>query len=183
MDDAELVERIRAGDHRAWEDLVDRHSAMLWRLARSIVNDNDMASDAMQTAWLALLQHVDRISQPAAVKGWLATTVRREAIALSKSLARQRATDPLDWSFDQPTSPQDDPGVVAAQSDQHSTVMAEFRKLGERCQQLLTMLAHKIVYDTIAQVLDIAVGSIGPTRARCLEQLRRLPAIARLEAV
>ena len=84
MDDADLVARVRAGDQSAWEELVDRHSGLLWRLARSIVADDAAASDAMQTAWLRLLQSVDRIAEPAAVRGWLCTTVCRKAIALRK---------------------------------------------------------------------------------------------------
>lgn len=178
MDDAGLVERIRSGDQSAWNQLVDRHSGLLWRLARSIVNDDAAASDAMQTAWLRLLQYIDRIDDPGAVRAWLCTTTRREAIALSKSMARQRASDPLDWSFDEPTRPADDPGERAAASEQHATVLEELANLSEKCRQLLTLCAHKVAYALIADTMDMPVGSIGPTKARCLDQLRRAPAIA-----
>lgn len=183
MSDAELIERIRDGDRSAWDELVDQHSPFLWRLARSIVNDDAAASDAMQTAWLRLLQHVDRINDPSAVRGWLATTTRREAIALSKSMQRLGSAEPGSWSLDRPTEPVDDPGELTASNQQHATVLTALRGLSEKCQQLLTMHAHKVAYDVIAEVMELAIGSIGPTKARCLEQLRRSPAIMRLEGV
>lgn len=182
MDDAQLVDRIRAGDQTAWNELVERHSGLLWRLARGIVSDDAAASDAMQTAWLRLLQYVDRLTDPSAVRGWLCTTARREAIALSKSRNRQNASDPHDWSFDQPTDAADDPAEITTSAAQNATVLGEFRKLSERCQQLLTLHAHKVAYEEIAETMDMAVGSIGPTKARCLESLRKLPEIVRLEA-
>ncbi|MEM7093227.1 MAG: sigma-70 family RNA polymerase sigma factor [Actinomycetota bacterium] len=183
MHDAELVDRIRSGDQQAWNELVDRHSGLLWRLARSVVNDDAAASDAMQTAWLRLLQYIDRIADPSAVRAWLATTTRREAIALSKSMARQQASDPLEWSFDEPTPAADDPSSKAAEAEQRDVVLAEFATLSEKCRQLLTLHAHKIAYDVIADTMDMPVGSIGPTKARCLETLRTSPAIRRLEMV
>lgn len=182
MDDSDLVAKIRDGDQHAWNELVERHSGLLWRLARSIVNDDAAASDAMQTGWLRLLQSVDRIADPSAVRSWLCTTVRREAIALSKAQQRQNATDPTDWSFDAPTPAEDDPASVSAQSEQNTTVIGALRDLSEKCRQLLTMHAHKISYDVVAATMDMPIGSIGPTKARCLEQLRRNPAIAQLEA-
>lgn len=175
--------RIRNGDQDAWAALVDRHSGLLWRLARSIVNDEGAASDAMQTAWLRCLQNIDRIQEPAAIRGWLATTTRREAIALSKSLIRQQPADPQAWSFDTPTAPADDPGEKSATADQNATVLEALATISERCRELLTLHAHKVAYEEIAVSMDMAIGSIGPTKARCLEQLRRVPSIARLEAV
>ena len=176
-----MVDRIRSGDRTAWDELVDRHSGLLWRLARSIVNDDAAASDAMQTAWLRLLQYIDRIDDPAAVQSWLMTTTRREAIALSRSLARQRASDPLDWSFDEPTPAADDPSELAGTNEAHATVVQELANMGERCRELLTLLAHKVPYASIASAMEMAIGSIGPTKVRCLDQLRKAPAIARLE--
>lgn len=176
-----MVNRVRSGDHSAWADLVDRHSDLLWRLARSVVADDGAASDAMQTAWLRLLENIDQLSNPAAVRSWLCTTTRREAIALSKSLRRQQATDPLEWSFDQP-SEADDPAVKTTEGEQNGVVLAALAKLSEKCRLLLSMHAHKVAYDEIALTMNMPVGSIGPTKARCLEQLRRVPTVARLEA-
>ena len=135
----------------------------------------------MQTAWLRLLQYIERIDDPSAVRSWLMTTTRREAIALSRSLARQRASDPLDWSFDEPTPVEDDPAVKVGANEAHATVIEELANLGDKCRELLTLLAHKIAYATIAETMEMAMGSIGPTKARCLDQLRKAPAIARLE--
>lgn len=180
MDDAELVQAIRSGDQSAWEQLVDRHSPMLWRLARSIVTDDAAASDAMQTAWLQLLQHVDRVADPAAVRSWLATTTRREAIALSKARARQAAADPNEWGFEQATPESAGPAANAERADSRTKVLAALDQLSEKCRQLLTLMSHDVGYHQIADTMDMPIGSIGPTRARCLDQLRRNPAIAGL---
>jgi len=180
--DAELIAGIRDGDQDCWNTLVDRHSGLVWRVARSVVNDDHAATDAMQTAWLRLLEHIDRLQDPRAVSGWLVTTARREALALSRKTARQQPTEPAGWQLDEPTAAEDDPGELSASNSQTATVLNELRKLGEKCQQLLTLLAHKIRYEEIAEMMEIAVGSIGPTRTRCLDQLRNAPAIVTLEA-
>lgn len=182
MGDDELVMRIRSGDRVAWDELVDRHSALLWRLARSIVADDQAASDAMQTAWLRLLEQIDRIEDPQAVSSWLCTTVRREAIAIGKASVRQAPADHTSWSFDTATVPESDPGNHVVQADQHATVLGVFRQLSDRCQHLLTLLAHKLSYKEISLAMDLPVGSIGPTKNRCLDQLRRSPVIVQMEA-
>jgi len=178
--DADLVAAVCDGDDASWHELVDRYSGLVWRVARSVVNDDHAATDAMQTAWLRLLEHMDRLQNPAAVSGWLVTTARREAIALSRNTARQRPTDPSGWQLDAPTASEDDPAELSASNQQIATVLEELRKMSSRCQELLTLLAHKVRYEEIADQMAIAVGSIGPTRNRCLDQLRSAPAIAAL---
>jgi len=183
MDDAALVEGIRGGDEACWRQLIDRHSALVWRVARAVVNDNHAATDAMQTAWLRLLENIDQIADPRAVKGWLCTTARREAIALGRKASRQRPEEPTVWLLDRSSDADDDPGEVAATSERSSTVMAELRKLSEKCQALLTLHAHKVSYDEISIVMDMPIGSIGPTKSRCLDQLRQSRVIQELEEV
>lgn len=183
MDDAALVDGIRGGDEACWRELIDRHSGLVWRVARAVVNDDHAATDAMQTAWLRLLENIDRISDPRAVKGWLCTTARREAIALSKKAARQRPEEPTVWLLDQPSGDDADPGELTATTEQNATVLGELRKLSERCQQLLTLHAHKVSYEEISLVMEMPIGSIGPTKTRCLDQLRKSPAIQELEEV
>lgn len=183
MDDVALVEGIRAGDESCWRALIDRHSSLVWRVARAVVNDDHAATDAMQTAWLRLLENIDRLAEPHAVKGWLCTTARREAIALSKKATRQRPEEPTTWLLDRPTPNDVDPGDVTATAEQNSRVLGELRKLSEKCQQLLTLHAHTVSYDEISSVMDMPVGSIGPTKARCLDQLRKSPVIRELEGV
>jgi len=181
VNDAELFDCARSGDESCWRELVDRHSALVWRVARTVVNDDHAATDAMQTAWLRLLENMDRILDPRAVKGWLCTTARREAITLSTKLARQRPEEPDGWLLDGPTGGSDDPGELTATNQRNELVLQELRRLSQKCQQLLTLAAHKVSYDEIAQVMDIAIGSIGPTRARCLDQLRKAPKIIEFE--
>lgn len=180
VDDADLVTAIRGGDEEAWITLVDRHSGLVWRMARTVVTDDALATDAMQTAWLRLLEHLDRLEHPRAVKSWLITTARREALVLSKSQKRQEPSDPDSWNLEPPDQSRQDPAAVVTTSAQHITLIAELRKLSAKCQQLLTLHAHSVAYTEIAEVMAMAVGSIGPTKARCLENLRRSSAIQHL---
>lgn len=182
MTDGELIALIRQDSQTAWNELVDRHSGVLWRLARSIVADDHLADEAMQTAWLALLQHLDRIAEAQAVLSWLMTTTRREATALARSMDRYRAADPLDWTFDLRAEAGDGPAERVANRDRDERVLAVLATLGERCRQLLTLLAHQVEYRLIAATLELAVGSIGPIRERCLSQLRGRPEVADLRA-
>lgn len=141
------------------------------------MNNDDSATDVMQTTWMRLLEKMDTIANPDAVKGWLATTARREAIAVSKRLARQRPDEDLAIFLHDTDerNQQNDPADLVASNDVMTTVLAAMRRLSEKCQQLLTLTAHKLSYDEISHALDIPIGSIGPSRSRCLDQLRRSP--------
>lgn len=174
---------IGESDQQCWDTLVDRHSAYVWRVARSVVNDNDLATDAMQTAWMRLLENVDKISNPAKVRSWLATTAKREAMALSRARSKSQPTDPHDWSFETATTTAEDPLDLTAVGEQNRTVISELRKLSNKCQQLLTMAAHSVAYLEISTTMDMPIGSIGPTMRRCLDKLRQAPSIAGLEAI
>jgi len=181
VDDADLIVAIGDGSESAWNTLVDRHSGLVWRMARAVVQDDALATDAMQTAWMRLLEHIDRLRNPAAVRSWLVTTARREALALSKAQRRQQPSDPTGWVLDLRNPEEGDPATTASVLDQNVTLIAELRKLSAKCQELLTLHAHSAAYEEIADVMSMAVGSIGPTKARCLEHLRRSAAIQRME--
>jgi len=187
VNDAELIEAVRAGDESSWTLLVRHHSDLVWRVARSVVNDDDSATEVMQATWLKLLENVDTIREPAAVRGWLVTAARREAIAQSKRSGRQRPTDLIDGLVDAGVSPiaasqtrSTDPAIVVGESNQSQILLEELERLGEKCRILLTLYAHNFSYAEIADILDIAPGGVSPSRMRCLEQLRRAPRIARM---
>ena len=139
--------------------------------------DRERAEDVVQTTWLRLLNHLDRIETPRALAGWLVTVAKREAWHI---LGRTRAAVPLpdedttDVIVDPGTRP--DEQVIA--DERRRVLWAAVAKLEQRCQELLRIIAFApaVSYGVVAAALDMPVGSIGPTRGRCLAKLRALMA-------
>lgn len=168
---AELVQRAAAGDERAWEQLVDRFAPVVWGVCRSVTNNSATVADAYQETWARLSSHIDSIQHPERIAGWLATTAKREAIRLSKRAAREVP----DGTFVELPVTLDDPsGAASVQHDEHRIVVEAFEQLDERCQLLLRLLIDEpdIGYADISNIMHMPIGSIGPTRARCLKKLR-----------
>lgn len=167
-DTDELVVRARDGDGDAWARLVERHSGLLWSIARSYgLNDAD-AGDAVQTTWLRLVERIDELREPAAAACWLATTARNESLRLARRRGRALPTVPA------PREPEPDPARVVAARERLGMVGAALERLPLRCRTLLRLFALAPSHAEMAAALGIPVGSVGPTRARCLESLRRL---------
>ena len=172
---ASLVERAAKGDHDAWNQLVDRFSSSVWAIARGHRLNAADAGDVFQTTWLRLLENVDRIQQPARVGAWLATTARRECLRTLRLAGRQIANgNDFDILPDRTTSRGPDGNVLASERCQIVNKLVD--QLPLRSQLLLRMLSadSPLSYIEISEALSMPVGSIGPTRARALEQLRRL---------
>lgn len=170
--DADLLATVAAGGEparTAWSTLVGRYSARLYAVARSFALDPSTAEDLVQTAWLRLLERVDRIRDPDAVGGWLATVVRNEA----RNRITRRREIPAELSLD---SPADDAGVDSRllRDERADAIRYAFAHLGAECQQLLRLLIAEpaLSYDEIAAALGRPRGALGPTRRRCLERLR-----------
>ena len=179
-----LVEAALAGDERAWDAIVDRYAPLLWSVCRGFGLSTTDIDDVVQLVWLRLLEHLPTLTAPAALPGWLVTTVRRECLQHARtSSGRARREGPLfvEVVADAGSGPVDDEMLRAEQRD---ALRAAFRRLGERCRQLLgRLLAEpRPSYAQISAELGIAVGSIGPIRARCLADLRRAPELAALLA-
>ncbi len=168
-----LLRDAADGDRRAWNELVDRYSRLVWSVARSFGLDDATAADVSQTVWLRLVEHCDQIRNPDRLAAWLATTTRREALRVLHAQRRQQPSEMVADVADRVT-PQ--PDELLIDDDTQRTVFAAFAELSERCRQLLRLLCAepRLDYATISAVTGRPVGSIGPTRARCLEQLRRL---------
>jgi RNA polymerase sigma factor (sigma-70 family) len=175
VDDApgDLVRLVAAGDHAAWGRLVQRYNAMVWSIARSFRLGPHDALDVVQTVWLRLVENLERIKDPNAVGTWLATTTRNECL----TQLRRRGRQPLPVD----TSARDIVDVGAAPPDQAllarergAVVWAALSRVPEPCQQLLRILAADPPpsYREVSVALNMPTGSIGPTRARCLEKLR-----------
>jgi len=177
-----LVTRATDGDRQAWDALIDRYAPLVWSICRRHRLEAADAQDAAQTVWLKLVEYLDKIRDPAALPGWLATTTRRECGRIARTARR-----PCDagYAVTAGTIP-DDHAQAAGQdllaAERHAALREAFGQLPPGCQQLLALLIHDpaLSYAEISARLGIPAGSIGPTRGRCLDKLRRHPAITAL---
>jgi RNA polymerase sigma factor (sigma-70 family) len=172
--DAELVERVRVGDQQAWAELIARYGARVWAVARSQGLDRERASDVVQTVWLNLLHGVDNVREPGAIAAWLVTVARREAIRVDRMSKRVVLVD--EGSFERRAAVADDLDHAAVRNDDSALVRRAVDRLGDRCRELLRLLysSDELSYTEIAGALQMPIGSIGPTRSRCLDRLRTL---------
>jgi RNA polymerase sigma factor (sigma-70 family) len=170
---AGLFESWRQGDDRALDDLVRLLSPMLWHVVRSSGLDRSLAEDVVQTTWLTLVRSGDAITEPRAVAGWLCTSARREAWRVSRNTTRQQPVEDEILARRLPDAPAPEGQVVL--DDDNARLWESLARLPERCQRLLRIVAaeSRPDYTVIARQLGMPVGSIGPTRGRCLEKLRR----------
>ena len=171
---ADLVGGAANGEAASWDVLVDRFTPLLWSVARGFRLDGAAAADVVQTAWLRLLENLDRIHEPEHVGAWLATTTRRECLRQLRRTGRERPTDSDDLDQIDLTVLPPDTGLLLAERD--GELWAVFERLPDRCRGLLRVLMvdPPPSYDEVSAALDMPVGSIGPTRGRCLDKLRRL---------
>ncbi len=169
---ANHFEGWRAGTPGALDDLVRLLSPMLWQLARASGLDREQAEDVVQTTWLALVRAGESITESRAVAGWLCTTARREAWRVSKKSARQQPSD--DETIVRRLPPEPAPEEQVVLDDDSARLWQCLGRLPDRCQRLLRIVAAEARpdYSLIASQLGMPVGSIGPTRGRCLEKLR-----------
>lgn len=169
---ADLFLRWRAGDSRAMDDLVRLMTPPLWHAVRAYGLDRQLAEDVVQTTWMTLVRKHDGIVDPQAVSGWLTMCARREAWRVGKQHRRADATEaetlephlPVHQSAEQ----------TAADDDESRRLWLAVGGLDERCQRLLRIVAFedRPDYARISEDLGMPVGSIGPTRQRCLGKLR-----------
>ena len=172
---ATLVQRAREADPRAWEELVARFSGMIAATGRRYRLSPADVSELQQTTWLRLVENLHRIEQPERIGGWLATTARRESLRLLQRAAKYRpAADLMLANLADNHLPEPDARPIA--EERKVVVRAAWEKLRPRCQELLSLLIEEdpMGYKDISKLLDMPVGSIGPTRSRCLEYLRNL---------
>jgi RNA polymerase sigma factor (sigma-70 family) len=177
-----LVALAANGDQRAWEALVERYAPLIWSICRRYELADADAGDVGQTVWLQLVGHLGELREPGALAGWLATTTRRECARARRAQREpQAAGHVLDAeSIPDARTPTAEQELLAAERD--AALREAFTRLPCCCQRLLALLAgnQPLSYAQISNQLGIPVESIGPRRGRCLDQLRRDPAIAAL---
>jgi RNA polymerase sigma factor (sigma-70 family) len=172
---ASLVKAAANGDRQAWDALVERFAGTVWAIARGHRLNPADAADVSQTTWLRLVEHLDRLEQPERVGAWLATTARRESLRIVRMSGRQ-IPNGEDFEFIPAPSTSPDHGLISAERDQIVTALVD--QLPSRSRILLRLLSadSPLSYRDISEALGMPIGSIGPTRARALEQLRRIAA-------
>jgi RNA polymerase sigma factor (sigma-70 family) len=176
-----LVTDAIGGDKHAWDALVERYAPLVWSICRRYRLDRADTEDVAQTVWLRLAGQLDRLRDPDALPGWLVTTTRRECVQVL-DIARRAGTLGLVLDAD------DIPGQQAAAeqellaAERRAALREAFTGLPPHCQRLLAMLIQDppVSYAEISARLGISIGSIGPIRRRCLDRLRRHPAITAL---
>ena len=172
---ARLVRHAAGGDMQSWERLVDQFSKLIWSITVEFRLVESDAADVVQTTWLRLLEHIHRIEYPDRVGSWLAATARNEclrSLAAHKMVVLGHDTDDMEEA--PAPGAEVDERLLAAERDQ--TVRDAMSRLPTRWQRLLEMLMADppVPYTEISDQLGLPVGSIGPTRGRCLERLRVL---------
>jgi RNA polymerase sigma factor (sigma-70 family) len=175
LDATRLVHRARDGDPQAWQGLVDKYGRLIWSITRDFKLVESDAADVFQTTWMRLVEHINRIEHADRVGSWLASTARNECLRSLSARKRLVLADEED-SFDRPgpLDPEIDEALLAA--ERAAVVRKAMTQLPRRWQRLMEMLMADppASYVEISDELGLPVGSIGPTRGRCLARLRVL---------
>ncbi|MET7418510.1 sigma-70 family RNA polymerase sigma factor [Dactylosporangium sp. NPDC005555] len=175
-ENAEVLRAAATGDQKAWESIVDRYANLVWSVARSFQLGQSDASDVSQATWLRLVEHIDAVRDADKLGSWLATTARREALALLRRGGRDvPAGAATDFAGILGAGDDEEPDAGVLRDERDKALWHEFRALSGPCQQLLRVLIADPPpsYAEVSAALDVPVGSIGPTRQRCLGTLRR----------
>lgn len=175
-----LVARVADGDQEAWNELIERYSPLVWSICLRYQLSRQDIDDVGQSVWLLLVENIGNLRQAAALPGWLATTTRNECLRVLRAARRQdhAGLPPDDQLPPDPAAATIEQELITA--ERNAALRAALAELPGRCHELLSMLISDPppAYADISAALGIPVGSIGPTRGRCLDRLRRSPHLA-----
>lgn len=173
---AALLEASRRGDPDGWKGIVERYERLVWSVARSFRYDDATTADVVQTVWLRLAESLERIRDADSLPAWLATTCRHECY----SVGRRQGREVVDAAVvDLRIERGGPPGAIdddLLDRESLREVLAAFGRLTEACQELLRLLCAEppLGYQVIGELTGRPIGSIGPSRQRCLAKLRSL---------
>ncbi|RSD16452.1 RNA polymerase sigma factor [Amycolatopsis eburnea] len=172
MDTTTLLSAAARGDQAAWEALVERYASLLWSIARAYRLSEADAADVVQTVWLKLVENLGRIKDPERLPGWLGTTTRHECLRQLRRVERERPADDHVWQSEPAPGEAVDAALLLNERD--ATLWRALAALPEHCRRLLRalMATPPPSYAAVSAALDMPIGSIGPTRQRCLGRLR-----------
>jgi RNA polymerase sigma factor (sigma-70 family) len=171
--DGELLRAVRRGDPGAWEALVDRFTGRVWAVIRAHRLSHADGSEVHSITWHRLVSHLDTIREPERVGAWLATTARNECLRVLRRAGREvPVDDEIEFEGTEGSEPPPDRRLLNQERD--AALWKALRMLNEKCQRLLRVLMAdpEPTYNEVSAALGMAVGSIGPTRQRCLATLR-----------
>ena len=165
-------DRWTAGEPAGLDDLVAVMTPVLWHVVRAYRLSESAAEDVIQTTWLALVRRRTTILDSVAIGGWLTTTARREAWRVANATSSATPVEDEELAPLLPRQRSAEESVV--QHDEGDRLWAAVDSLPERCRRLLRIVAfeNRPDYRELAVDLGMPVGSIGPTRGRCLAKLR-----------
>jgi len=177
-----LVIAARDGDQEAWDRIVERFAPLVWGICVRLGLNRADIDDVGQTVWLKLFEHVQSIREPAALPGWLASTTRNECLHVLRTAGSREYV-----GLALLAAAQEEPGYQEVERElerarRHTALREAFAQLRPLCQRLLSLLFADppTPYREVGARMTMKVGSIGPTRERCLTELRRSPAMAAL---
>ena len=177
-----LVTRAQNGDQQAWDALIERYAPLVWSICHRYQLGNADAQDVSQNVWMRLVNHLGSLRDPAAIPGWLATTTQRECSRAARAACSPRV---VALAPEIENMPDAEAGMAEQElliAERHAALREALSDLPPCCQQLIALLTQDppASYAQLSAKLGIPVGSIGPSRRRCLDKLRRHPAIATL---
>lgn len=180
--DSSLVRGCLAGDRQSWETLVRRYERLLYRMALSAGLSTDDAADLFQTVCLKLLQNLDKLCDDKHLTGWLITTTKHEVWRIlrqnrRKVVSPEAGDDASEQALSSLSAPDPLPEETVLRLEEEHLVRAAMQRLGESCRVLLELLYRTDPappYTEIARRLNVSTGAIGPTRARCLQKLKKI---------
>lgn len=171
--DSSLVERCRQGDGEAWKSLVLRFQRLVYAVPRNMGLDDDECDDVFLETFSRLVRGLDQLDRGDRVRPWLVTTARRLAL---DTIRRRRRHAPFAPDVVRLAAPEESALERLARLSERDTVHRALKRLARRCRALLALLyrgepERPPSYQEVSRRLGIPVGSIGPTRARCLDAL------------
>jgi RNA polymerase sigma factor (sigma-70 family) len=175
-----LVTRVCGGDQQAWNEIVERYAPLVWSICQRYQLSRQDIDDVGQSIWLLLVENIRGLREPAALPGWIATATRRECLRVLRSARHQ---DPAGLPPEALMARHESDLMIEDELfevQRNIAFRAAFAQLPQSCHNLLSILMTDppLGYTQISEMLNIPVGSIGPTRARCLQRLRRSPQLA-----
>jgi len=179
----DMVTRAKNGDKQAWDEIVERYVPLIWSICRQYRLGDAEAEDVGQMVWLHLVNRFDDLRDPASLPGWLATSTGRQCLRLRQAAARfKQVTGPLVDADNMADTEAVDAEQELLLAECHAALREAMYDLPPGYRELMDLLTAEppVSYTEISARLGIPIGSVGPSRSRCLARLRRHPAIAML---
>jgi RNA polymerase sigma factor (sigma-70 family) len=176
LSDAELVDRCCRDDNLAWETLIRRYRRLIYAIPSRAGLPADKVEDIFHETFAKLAERISSIDRPERVRAWMVTTARRLTIDAIRGRRSGREIDDSEPVLNELADPKELPSEAVERMEERHLVRQALLRMGERCRRLLTVLFYERAdpprsYESIARELGMPLGSLGPTRARCLGKL------------